>query len=97
MILFITRVFSDIGGHQKAVKRGLWKHEFCFNSDYYTPFGDFYIPTGEIANVDSAPIFDFRKPKVLGDVLSKCPNEVMDASFCVNNTFAAKDGYSQMR
>ena len=79
------------------MKKGLWNHEFRFNSDYYTPFDEFCIPTGEIVAVESDPSFDFRKPKILGDVLSKRPNESMDASFCVNNTFVTTKDHNQMR
>ena len=70
----------------------MWNHEFCFNADYYTPLDEFYIPTGEIRSVELDPLFDFRTPKRLGDILSKCPNQSMDASFCVTNRFCKNAG-----
>ena len=90
-ILFFNYSFSVLAGHEKAGEKGIWNHEFCFNSDYYTPLDKFYIPTGEIRPVTSDPIFDFRKPKILGDVLTKCTNQSMDASFCVSDRFCRKN------
>ena len=34
---------------------------------------DDWIPTGEIANVGSNPVYDLRTPKKLGDILPFCP------------------------
>ena len=90
-------IFFSLAGHQKAGKRGLWNHEFCFNSQYYTPFDEYYIPTGEIRSVESDPLFDFRTPRTLGSILSKLPNEAMDASFCVTNQFGKNKDHNDMR
>ena len=90
-------IFFNLAGHQKAGKKGLWNHEFCFNAKYYTPFDEYYIPTGEIRSVESDPLFDFRTSRTLGSVLSKLPNEAMDASFCVTNQFAKNNDHSNMR
>ena len=89
--MFFNYSFSVLAGHEKAGEKGIWNHEFCFNSDYYTPLDQQYIPTGEIRPVTLDPIFDFRKPKILGDVLAKCANESMDASFCVSDRFCRKN------
>ena len=45
----------------------------CISSDHYTPVMDDWIPTGEIANVGSNPVYDLRIPKKLGDILPFCP------------------------
>ena len=43
-----------------------------------------WIPTGEIANVGSNPLYDLRIPKRLGDIIPLCPGEADDKGFAHN-------------
>ena len=62
-----------LAGHESGAENGLYNHEVCISSDQYTPVMDDWIPTGEIANVGSNPVYDLRIPKKLGDILPFCP------------------------
>lgn len=44
-------------------------HQVEINAAYYTPIDSIWIPTGEIAKVDSTP-FDFRTPMAVGSRLN---------------------------
>ena len=65
--------FNIVAGHESGSENGLYNHEVCINSNQYIPVMKDWIPTGEIANVGSNPIYDLRIPKKLGDIIPLCP------------------------
>ena len=71
-------------GHESGAEKGLYNHEVCISSNQYTPVMKDWIPTGEIANVGSNPLYDLRIPKRLGDIIPLCPGEDDDKGFAHN-------------
>lgn len=63
--------------------------ELYVNADKFTPSDLAYIPTGEVKSVDGTP-FDFRKPRVLDEIINDTTFEQIknaggvDHNFCLN-------------
>ena len=70
--------------------------ELYVNADCYTPSDIYYIPTGEVAEVEGTP-FDFRTPRVLAEVVNDTTFEQIknatgvDHNFCLNTYDLASD------
>lgn len=70
--------------------------ELYVNADCYTPSDIYYIPTGEVAEVEGTP-FDFRQPRVLAEVVNDTTFEQIknatgvDHNFCLNTYDLASD------
>lgn len=70
--------------------------ELYVNADCYTPSDIYYIPTGEVLEVEGTP-FDFRSPRVLAEVVNDTTFEQIknatgvDHNFCLNTYDLASD------
>lgn len=70
--------------------------ELYVNADCYTPSDIYYIPTGEVLEVEGTP-FDFRTPRVLAEVVNDTTFEQIknatgvDHNFCLNTYDLASD------
>ena len=70
--------------------------ELYVNADCYTPSDIYYIPTGEVLEVEGTP-FDFRQPRVLAEVVNDTTFEQIknatgvDHNFCLNTYDLASD------
>ena len=70
--------------------------ELYVNADCYTPSDIYYIPTGEVLEVEGTP-FDFRTPRVLAEVVNDTTFEQIknatgvDHNFCLNIYDLASD------
>ena len=92
--------FKFTAGHESGAEEGLYNHEVCISSDQYTPVMKDWIPTGEIANVCSNPIYDLRIPKRLGDVIPLCPggeNKGYAHYYCTNPLLVKTPNIDDMR
>lgn len=70
--------------------------ELYVNADCYTPSDIYYIPTGEVLEVEGTP-FDFRTPRGLAEVVNDTTFEQIknatgvDHNFCLNTYDLASD------
>ena len=98
--LFYCDIYYEIqsfsAGHESGAENGLYNHEVCISSDHYTPVMDDWIPTGEIANVGSNPVYDLRIPKRLGDILPLC-QEGFAHNFLTNPMLVKNPNLDDMR
>jgi aldose 1-epimerase len=58
-------------------------HELRIAAGKYTPVGAGLIPTGELLSVEGTP-FDFRKPRTLGDAVSRMEGGGYDHNFVLD-------------
>lgn len=49
-----------------ACRGDVLNHVVTLNSDFFTPKGSGWVPSGEVRSVEGTPL-DFRKPRVIGD------------------------------
>ena len=73
--IWLQPIINNIAGHEKGAEKGLYNHEVCISSDQFIHVTQDWIPTGEMANVGSNPLYDLRIPKVLGDIIPLFPQE----------------------
>ncbi len=62
--------------HGVRAGKDVLDHQLTLHTDKYTPFGEYQIPTGDIASVKGT-IYDFTEPKVVGEVLEVGKEELL--------------------
>lgn len=61
----------------------VYDHIICINADKYTPVDETFIPTGELAAVESTP-FDLKQPMRIGEHLRQIQGGGYDHNFVLN-------------